>query len=227
MKTLLWKDYRQSRKVLVATVILVALPYVIGLPFWVAEDFPFGLSLERLADMLYGISIWGTVLAVGMAALIAGNAFAGERADRSAEFAGSLPIPRSRALASKALLTLAACTLLQLPHLVINLLARLPLSHSDRVSHEFLVVTTTTSVLLFGVAWLASSFSSSPAIAAVSGMASAILLAGTLGLLEAHPNPRTGMVRTSYFDSYPVLCIIIGLACFAAGTAYYLRRVEP
>ena len=52
-------------------------------------------------------SIYSLIISQLAIALIGGNAIAGERADRSAEFLCSLPITRKRILASKLLISLA------------------------------------------------------------------------------------------------------------------------
>ncbi len=223
MKNLLWKDYRQNRRVLLGTSILVFLPYPATLGFCMAQT----ELWQQLAGVICAMSFIGVYLATGMAAFIAGNALAGERADRSAEFAGYLPIRRVDALMSKLLLAVASCAILTSVNIAIHYGTKPWALHPERWDGEALLFTTASAILLFGVAWMVSSFSSSPAIAAASGLGTLLVLAGSLAMLDSYRIPPTGLVKHSCFDWYPLLCVVIGLACFAGGTAYYLRRVEP
>ena len=226
MKTLLWKDYRQGRKIFVAAASLVLLPYVVGLLFALLDPGARGFAMRLLDEVLPGSSMGAVVLAAGMAAFIAGNALAGERADRSAEFGGYLPVPRGRWLLSKAIVALAACAALQLANLVVYVLVQMVLSPSKPYATIFSFVVMCSS-MLFGVAWLVSSFSSSPAIAAASGLAAFFILLTGRSLTAAKVAARTGTEGEQWLVGFPTLCLVIGLACFVAGCIYYLRRIEP
>lgn len=159
-----------------------------------------------------------------MSAFIAGNALAGERADRSAEFGAYLPVPRGQWLLSKIVVTLSACAALQLANLIGAATAHQ--LGSDWHAY-FLSLAITCSSVLFGVAWLVSSFSSSPAIAAASGLAALSILLTGRALAPDYVTGNTGSAGEQWLIGFPTLCLAIGLACFLAGCIYYLRRIEP
>jgi ABC-type transport system involved in multi-copper enzyme maturation permease subunit len=224
MRTLLWKDYRQNRKVLAVVGILVAMPYLFACVFMRSG------SRENWASAFSGASTWALVLATAMTAFVAGNAIAGERADRSAEFAAYLPIGRRRALASKAILASGVCAAMVLFNLAVLCTAVRWLKHEYGPRDAVFVMAVcagATGVLFFGVAWLFSALSNSPPLAAVTGIGSGIILAAALSAIEIARNPGGSLVHKSVFDWYPPLCLLIGLATFVAGTVYYLRRREP
>lgn len=227
MKTLLWKDYRQGRKVLLGAAALVLLPYAVGLSFSCTAEFGPGRFSDRLARAMTIMSGCGLFLAAGMAAFIAGNALAGERADRSAEFAGYLPIARGRSLLSKLMVAVASCAALQLVNVVLYVLANPSAVHDAAPQISFLIIVIKCSSLLFGVAWLISSFSSSPAMAAAAALAALMVLTSVCFRMEYYSDWRRMAPGGSWLNGVPTFCVVIGLACFIAGCIYYLRRVEP
>jgi len=104
MTWLLWKDYRHNRLIVFAGIILLLLPYVFG--FWMvlnseASRHPGGWAFVIAVASLYSLGLGQVTLT-----LFGGNAIAGERVDRSAEFLACLPITRRKILASKLLLAL-------------------------------------------------------------------------------------------------------------------------
>ncbi len=85
MKSLLWREYRRNRLLMLSGAVLVALPYLIA---FAVNDF-------------YVMANWSLGLSNMMAALLGGNAIAGETADRSAEFLAYLPVSRLQRFFSK------------------------------------------------------------------------------------------------------------------------------
>ncbi len=225
IKALLWKEYRQNRKILAGAAVFVALPYLILCIVSI-------LYGGRWESFLAGAGMWGVVLSVMMAAFIAGNAIAGERADRSAEFAAYLPIDRRRDMLSKAIVASGAAAGLLLFNLAVvyNEISR-DWTHRTLPEDAFVIaiIAPAVSVLLFGVAWLLSSLWNSPPLAAVAGIASAVILWAAVASVSERmglktPGPDGFLVWCIW---YPSLCASIGVTAFIAGVVYYLRRVEP
>jgi len=79
-------------------------------------------------------------------------------------------------------------------------------------------------VQMFGVAWLLSSLSRSPVIAAASGLAAFLVLMGTAIFSMSH---TTGQIPHLWFYWYWSTSLIVGIGGFAVGVVHYLRRVEP
>lgn len=232
MKALLWKDYRQNRRMLIAVGIFVVIPYVVlsvgllgrllGTSSEVASD-----QLESWGELLWMASMWSLCLSMVAGAFVAGNAIAGERADRSAEFAAYLPISRWSAIAGKAMLAVGLYLSVWIVNLLIGSLAgdELPAALYRR-GDSFVGVMAVTAVLIFGVSWLLSCLLSSSAIAAAGGLAAPMIIGGGLtfsdyvrGLEEHVPEP--------WLHWYVPLCLVLGVTCFVGGVVYYLRRVEP
>ena len=224
MKALLWKDFRENRTVLMAIAVFVLMPYISSAIVAIAD-----VSAGRdphWARTLWGSSAVALCLSAGVTSFIAGNVIAGERANRSAEFAAYLPIPRRTTAASKAIVAISSCLFILLVNFGINRLAAWV--QSDR-SHDVPVQDLAffglpAVVLMFGVAWLFSSFSRSPVIAAASGLVAFLVLIGTSTFSMSH---TTGQIPHLWFYWYWSTSLIVGIGGFAVGVIYYLRRVEP
>ena len=227
MKALLWKEYRQNRKVLGAVGIFVLLPYVIVLIVGVVvrarnqEDYDHFVPF-RWSELLMHGSLWSSLVLMFACAFITGHAIAGERADRSAEFAAYLPISRRSAIGSKAILAIGACLLIALFNgLIAYSASGANLVWITRNVGDGIAFGAATAVLIFGVSWFVSTLVSTPAIATASGLGAAIALVCTVGLsFEILGLPASDLW-------YLLPCLILGTACFVGGTVYYVRRVEP
>lgn len=227
MRILLWKEYRQNRKVLGAVGIFVLLPYVIVLIVGAVvrvrdrEDYNY-FEPWSWSELLTHGSLWSLAVLMFACAFISGHAIAGERADRSAEFSAYLPISRRSAIASKAILALGACLLITLFNgLIAYLAGGVDPAWIIRNTGEGIGFAAATGVLVFGVSWFFSTLVSTPGIATASGIGAAILLGCTWGLLfEISGSPTSGL-------RYILPSLILGTVCFVGGTVHYLRRVEP
>lgn len=177
-------------------------------------------------------SSWSLGLSAFVAALAGGNAIAGERADRSAEFLATLPVSRARILAPK--VTLASLALLAF--WLIDLLALYLTVASAQVDEEacrnlrgtirtVVPLFGVSAVLAFGAGWLFSALRASPAIATALAMIAPVALAMVSeAFIEAlGAPPIEGRLWSTYVACGPPL----GVAAFVAGTLHYLRRVEP
>ncbi len=231
MMNLLWKDYRQNRALLLAVAILGFGPYVFA---------GSAVLIERLLDppatyvwvgAIFTASCVSMALSILLAAFLGGNAIAGERADRSAEFAALLPLPRGRSVASRALVTFV-------PALVLWLIGSLALagvfwkiSKAPHVQFDTsgvpagILCTFLGVLLLFGLGWLYSSLLRNPAIAAAAAVGTAVTLGvATLSLMSlVPPGPLEKRIVVT------LICTAAGLAVlsFCTGVLLTLRRQEP
>ncbi len=225
MKTLLWKDFRQNARILIAVVVLLLLPYVAAVLLTVvslltATDDGGTIPYGGWSEVLHNASRISLGLWVVTCAFIAGNAVAGERADRSAEFVACLPVTRRSAVASKAILAIGACLLFALAHLTVFLATDLRFRDW---SGEAFVIIGLTGWFIFGVSWLFSALLNSPSIAAASGLGGAMVFGGVMALAVNATDAALGVV-VSVFPMFIFLSIFIGGACFVGGVARYLRR---
>ncbi len=235
MRMLLWKDYRLNRILFVVGVTLLVGPYVVNLlGSWYSREVPPGSFHEPpfWARFLLMSSIPSLIFSELTIALLAGNAVACERADRSAEFLGYLPPSRARILASKALLVWLTALSIWGVNLLVVAMAPLISTAGTREFHAnlsfsltaFFVTTVATGILFLGTGWLASCILDSPTFAAAIGLVAPLLLFCSFQisqLLFAWPEIQTMQ------SWYTASSFVLGLLCFALGSAYYLRRVEP
>lgn len=233
MKALVWKDFRQNGNVLIAVGVFVVIPYLIVLCIVLVKSLRADAPLEHLylehehwVQMFGAASLWSLGLSLLTVAFLAGNAVAGERADRSAHFAAYLPISRRASIASKAMLAIGAYLVVWIVNLAIELLAcKTASGWFGADGHEALGFMVVTAVLVFGVAWLFSCLISSPGLAAAAGIAAPMVVGGTLAFVDFARGLHANDAGSSYRWHIP-LCLVLGAGCFAAGVAYFLRRVE-
>lgn len=224
-KTLLWKEYRQSRLVLVSMGVMLLLPYatVIVVNVVVAlsdADARSGIWLESLA----GASIAGLFISAVLCAFLSAQVVAGERADRSAEFACYLPISRGHAVSAKALFAAAVCALMILANVAVNCLVEsLQDGMLDPRMFGLAGVAATLAVLVFGVSWAVSALSARPPIGAASGLLSTVLLLMLFEIMEF----ATGIEGLISAEVGAGIAAAVGLTGFVVGTLWTVRRVEP
>ena len=231
MRNLIWKDYRQNRAVLLAVLIVAAAPYLVVLVVATLDRLFWGSDAEVWMGAA-GIGSWASLwLSVMLAAFLGGNAIAGERADRSAEFAAGLPIPRTRAIISKAAIAaLPGLALWAVNSLV--LISVVKAFHGGRL-RWFLaseaswaaVWALLLGVLLFGLAWLFSSLFRSPALATASSLGTVTALA--VATLSLKDSVVAGRSPDFFAITVLALCVGIGLLAFITGVLVSLQRREP
>ena len=224
-KTLLWKEYRQSRRVLVSMSVMLLLPYLtvtvvnVVVALFDANQ-PRGIWLETFA----AASIAGLFISTFLCAFLASQVVAGERADRSAEFAFYLPIPRRLGTSAKALFAVGVCVLMILANAAVNwLMGNLHDGQLDRSMFGLTSVAAILAVLVFGVSWAVSALPTSPANGAASGLLSIVLL----GMLLESLAWATGIQGISSAESGGSVAVVLGLSGFVLGTFWILRRIEP
>jgi hypothetical protein len=228
MTTLLWKDYRLNRGLLLLGTVLLLGPYAAVCAGTLYVGWPAGLSAAEWSVRLWEASIFSLILSQLTLAVLAGNAIAAERADRSAEFLACLPPSRLQILASKLLLALLVAAAIWVVHLsitelVVPRLGAAVASPWDRLGSRSTFAAGT--VLLFGASWLGSAVLHSPASATIFGIAMALgggpLLAQVVWVLCASG------VREALPCYGTIVSLTVGLLCFLSGSAYFLRRLEP
>jgi hypothetical protein len=226
MKVLLWKDCRVNRMVIILGTAMVLGPYVFGLggEIYFRWRHDFAWWDYSLASNVAYVSL--ALLVVTMA-MLGGNAFAAERADRSAEFLAYLPPSRWTLVASKMIVALGASlsgwalNLLTL-FVVAPRLPGVPQLMEDNPKEETVLIAAL-AALMFGVAWCFSSFVASPAIGTGCGFFAPFLAAGVVQGLNYFFHPA----GFSFVTWYGRLSLTVGIVAFVAGTVVYVRRVEP
>jgi ABC-type transport system involved in multi-copper enzyme maturation permease subunit len=233
MINLLWKEFWQNSRVLLAIGIVAAGPYAIYLILLIVQMFRMRdqhveVTVQELGTLLLvasGLSMYLTIL---LAAFLGGNAVAGERADRSAEFAACLPISPGKAVASKAIVAAGACFAIWAVDAAVFLIAGQLASPGhffdprSPFDPAIIVISLVGVVGLFGLAWLFSSLLRSPAISAAAALGTGLTLAFVVRcFLPWEPLSNSRLI------SLLSLPVGIGVLCFASGVFLCLRRVEP
>ena len=237
MSRLLWKEYRQNRAILVTMLTLLMAPYLFMLcllAFYTVSTQK-GPEPWEWKKILFDATFAGPWLVQVGLGLIGGNAIAGERADRSAEFQGALPIRRRRILAAKILLTLLVIAVIWLPNMSMTWAAGGIRNAAWKGDYDYSVLIANiaiTGLVFFCAAWLASSLIVNPAIAACAGLATPpLVLGGSYIVMSVRSYLATGIFcvgsDSPITDWYQLICLAICPVCFAVGVWLYLRRVEP
>ena len=229
MRWLLWKDYRHNRLIVFAGLFFLLVPHLVALCA-TCHAKVYGPPVPSRWKMNFSVSSAYSLAICQLAvALIGGNAIAGERVDRSAEFLASLPITRRRLLVSKLLVALAITAILWLnAPLLLYLVTTSEFSPNEIDFERGLINIAVTGLTFFSVGWFFSAFLASPTFAVVGALA--VPLVVILGLdygdylFEWHLNDRNIELLELL---YRTICLTLAPVCFAVGTWHYLRRVEP
>ena len=224
MKWLFWREYRLNRLILIAGVVLLLLPYVIAL---IALRWALKAGAD-IPELFFVAGVYGLALSQLTLALLGGNAIAGERADRSAEFMAYLPVSRLSRLICK--LGLAAVTAMviwgvSLPVLAV-LRSILPWNYVDDEMF-FLAIVVITGLVFFCVGWLISSLQSSPTFAICGGVVTPLAIVMSWQAVAWLSEARGATAEQLIGTGYAVTCPLVAAVCFSIGTWYYLSRVEP
>lgn len=218
MKWLLWREARQNQMILYTGLVLLLLPYVVAEVTRVIMGYGFITGI-----VVHNCSLFSLALSQLTVVLLAGNAFAGERANRSAEYIAFLPLKRSQLLASKLYLSLIVFAITW----GVNLLLYFSSNLMHRKEPMALLIIAMTGVAFYGVAWLISSFQSSPTFAIGGGLVAPLIVAMTLTLIVENMESRTEELRVFFQMCYVCISGILGTVSFGIGTVYYLQRKEP
>ncbi len=183
----------------------------------------FGESWPSLVARMGAVSLGTSLVTFGM---VPGNAIAGERADRSAEFLAYLPASRAAHLLSKGLIAVFALALVWAANalcawVIAPALGEVPADSADFVRTTFPWLSAA-AVAVFGVAWLGSSALPSPVYAAGAGFAAPWLVLSSLAVAEFGFGYE-GWIGAGFLP----VSIVVGSLSFVAGIVCYLRRIQP
>ena len=215
---LLWREYRLNRLILVTGGVLVLLPMVVATVF----------KYDRTTDF-YPAWAASTLFGYLTVAMLAGNAIAGERADRSAEFVAYLPLARWHRLASKLILFLITfIAIWAVTFWGANQLT-LPAETAHIVDLRVFVINV---LVTYSIGWLFTSFLSSPTYASVVAGSSLVVVLLALALvahilgLPMHQIDNSDAHET-LIQWYAMIGLPLAIVCFSMGTWNYLRRADP
>lgn len=225
LKTLIWKDFRNHQRFLIAAGVFLLLPHLVAAAATIVNQIgPHAVPEWEWVQFFWGASLADLGIAALLTAFIAGNAIAGERADRSAEFTAYLPIQRKDAITSKAIVALGISVgLIAVCAGITFAVAKLGHLRVRAAETAEVGVFIGTTAIAFGTAWLVSSFARSATYAAAAGVVVPFCIAITLGVISETEAMAHVHMGTVYF----VTCMLIAPTSFIAGIVYYLRRVEP
>lgn len=228
MKSLLWKDYRLNRLLLIFGLVVCVGPWIIAIA---RVNYLFWFSGDALSSLEFWISTCGLSLGLSLFtfAMLGGNAIAAERADRSAEFLAYIPVSRWSVIASKSCIAFAAGAAIWAINLFILFIIASSVGHIFSIpetasrTREMLGIFGAVSVLLFGSGWFWSSILAGHGLA--TGMSFFNLAVVSLGLIGIdYLCDGGGNMIENWF--VPV-CLVVGIGGYLTGCAYYLHRLEP
>lgn len=229
MKSLLWKDYRINRLLLIFGFAVCVGPWIVS----IARHIQLNMRGE---GVWWGPEPWVTTFGFSLGlslftfAMLGGNAIAAERADRSAEFLAYLPVSRWMILAGKSLIALTPAAAIWMVNLAFLFWVAPRLAEGVSAAEmvrrpevrEFLVILGVTSVLLFGAGWFWSSVLTSHGLA--TGMSFFTLAAVAMAFIGL----EFGCGLEGFLERWFVsACLVVGIGGYIVGSAYYLRRLEP
>ena len=212
MSWLLWREYRLNRWILTLGAVGILTPLLIAAIAFSRSDreaFPKFLSMYMCSHMSAAITV----------ALLAGNAVAGGRTDRSAEFLAYLPLSRWRTLASKLILPLLIIAVAWSLNLVFVVSRIRPVEPMELEAAADLRVFASVLLVTYSAAWLATQFLSSPTYAGIIGFVAPFVVAGLVAaVLKVSGGDMTAL------NGWVVLVhLSVALVCFCIGTGCYLR----
>lgn len=211
MNWLLWREYRLNRWILVAGIVAIVLSYVID--FINSWDF---MGAWLLCCIFANVTV----------ALLAGNAIAGERTDRSAEFIAYLPLGRWRIVASKLLLFLITFAGFIGVALWIANQVSIPAEIEHHVDLRGFAIGL---IIIYGVGWMFSSVLPSPTYATLCGFCSVVLVsAGVVTIASYLGVPVKDMLNKESHEITirwsAVTGVPLAVVCFCIGSWNYVRR---
>ena len=229
MKSLLWKDYRINRLLLIFGFTVCIGPWIIA----IARHIQLCMRGE---GVWWGPEPWVSTASISLGlslftfAMLGGNAIAAERSDRSAEFLAYMPVSRWSILTSKSLIALTPVAAIWMVNLAFLFWVAPRLA--DGVSAAEIVLRPEVresfdvfggiSILLIGAGWFWSSVLTSHGLA--TGMSVVTLAAVVMGFIGLVEGCGLENVIEKWFVS---VSVVVGIGGYMAGCAHYLRQLEP
>jgi hypothetical protein len=231
MRALFAKDWRFFRVPMLALIISAAASYLLI----VGDALVFGQTMARdanpaayhrlIVDSIGGGAAFSAVLTVLIAAAFGGTAIAAERADRTADFLGLMPVTRMQVVLSKwfaSFCMLGVWLLFQgaVAWVAVRALSKYsPDNHQDILNAVGLFAAL--ALCTFGVAWLFGSFTRSGPISACLGIAATAIACFLPEAVDHQHRPGELQLWTA------ATVAMIGMCGLLAGTVIYLRRIAP
>jgi ABC-type transport system involved in multi-copper enzyme maturation permease subunit len=216
---LLWKDIRLNKYVILLAIFLVDTPYVttaFGLSLFTGEPEGHTSLAERLAIAFPFSAIFAAIAS----AFIGASPIGAEKAERTDRFLDYLPPTRLTVVTSKVLIAIGLLALAWLgPTIVYFTCLRPEPPGGLKIALSFAVAA---SLMLFGLAWLASCYVKSSMIsvlAAFIGAAGAQLAVRRILLITGHGNLAAPQIAQVMLWS----SVGIGILALSAGAVIALR----
>jgi ABC-type transport system involved in multi-copper enzyme maturation permease subunit len=234
MLTLIKKDLGLNRVAILGNLILIVAAYVVISIVIVSDISKF--DYRDVIDAYAGATFAGMGITCLLASVYGGIAFAQERRETSANFLAMLPVNRKSIILSKliaGILCLFAMLFAGALALFVLYICGEPTGDWNLRNVEELLpnvlITASTTVMLFGVGWMCSSFLKSPPMAACISIASMFATVLLIQLMLNMGNKHISEAVLTYrvYVLHTLVPLLVGLATFTIGTAYYLKRVEP
>lgn len=230
LKRLLWKDFRQSRAFLAYVVVFLLIPYIFALCIGLKQRATGQRESYELvglwAQVFMGAAGFSVFIWIAATGFIGAHVMGSEIIDRSREFLMAIPIPKRSALASKVFVGLGACLTFLAANAVVLVATEGP--PDGPTPWTLVTVCCGMAALNFCVSWCAAVFIRTPGIAAASGVASVVLLATVLVLLDFVGSPDAVLL-----DSYPITeyyfapsSFVLAALSFVIGCLGFLRRAD-
>ena len=231
MKTLLWREWGWNRALVIAGVVIFLIPYTIatGALVWPSESPVDGDDVAYVVIEAAIVSCFASTLTI---TCLAGNAFAGERTDRTAEFLAYLPISKLRRLIGKLSLSAIVALFIFGSNWLVVWLLEDQLDIQIRIGIDFFTPIKNVafaSLVMFGAAWFVSSFQSSATFAVCAGVAAPMLIMlGLAFVVQGLESSGRNVDFEQVFEAgFPICTLAIFALGFPLGTWLFLRRIEP
>jgi ABC-type transport system involved in multi-copper enzyme maturation permease subunit len=226
MRSLLWKDYRLARPLLVFAVSVLGIIYLLGAAMEIKSSWPRLPEAKSWGGMLVAYGTVALYLSGCITGLLGGHAIACERADRTAHFLAYLPPTKTRILASKLIVAGVAIAILW-AWLLVSVRVMAPRLTGESTDFNSTMFSATGGLqmcaLTFGVGWLASAVCESTLVPIILALSSPVVVGlAVLTVCDLLGIPRFEMGKFS-----GPLSACIGAIAFVLGTWRYYKRVEP
>lgn len=242
LATLLRKDWRLNRPVVIGSVAMSVVPYVVALLLqWIYPPHR-GNTQTTYLEVGVMTAMFCLAITVVMASAYGGVAFAAERRDRTAEFLALLPVRRSQIVVSKLAVAFACVAAMWTFHTaIIGVCGYLVAPTGDHraafgdVFDDAFTICIPVILLSFGIAWLMSSFLQGPSLAAgLSLGATALILFVTCVVTAKAVDTWSALEDRTTLDNSPYVRsavqsvgVGVGVLSVCVGAGVYVRRVRP